>query len=1439
MDAAVPANLPPGTELAGASVIVCGCGPSLNELPLPPPCLTIGVNDVGRRLDPDYLVVLNGPEQFTPDRWQHVANSRARAVFSQLPLPLRGAPLAPIRLGERGGVRWDDPRGLPFSRNSPYVALCLALRLGARRVGLIGVDFTEHHFFGATGVHPLARELDRIDAEYGRLAAAAAAAGIELFNLSPTSRLTTLPRLSVTAFASGAAPPAMSAAERPLRIVSYATTPVAGVPAILARCIAARTPHRARCVWATRHYGNGVSFDGDIEWTERPREAEAALAEADLVIVHNGKLDPAHAAVLRGKPSIVMAHNYLWNVDTALLREGHPGVVVGQYQATLPDFAGWGVVPNPIPLWEAAHQPGPKDATVTIAYTPSGRHESYPEGHRLYWHGKGYATTMRALDALSRRHALKILAVRDRQLSHAEALAAKRAAHVVIDECVTGSYHRNSLEGLAAGAVVVNGIGLRSGVTEVLRRCAGDAAAMPFVAATPATLEAVLDRLIASGSAALEDAGRRGRAWIEAHWDFRTQWERHWRGAVETALRRAASQRSHHAMPQAAAPVLLHAANPPAQPAASIPAQPAATHGLSVVVPFGGRARLPLLAATLAGLRQSPAVEQVIVVEAGEEEAALEVARRWDADHLRLAVAGPFDKARALNLGSRAARSPDILWCDGDLLFGDGFAERALAEFRARDLDFLFPFSRIDYLDETQSRGVRAGTLVPAACRPIRSLRPMAGGAVGGAGLVRADFLRRHGGLIEGFRGWGGEDNAWVHKARLCGRVGVTQHPGQVAWHLFHPDSGSTAEPWRDNPAYARNVELLRQVHAIRTPEELARRFPPAPPSPPWRESARLLLVAAGDGAAEAARSLAERLAACGIRAGLHSAAASGIDLSEADAVLVLAAEPAAAASLAAALAGRPAVLACLWEDEALPPPATWILARTAAQIRAWRAEGLRLWHRPSTPDAGGALPVAVQPLSQLLAPGQAALPAMAPEAAVALPVWTYWEGPMPEWIAQCLATMRRNLPGLRLLGPAEFAALRDRDLDLDLTRLHVAHRSDVIRALLLARYGGLWLDADCIVLRDLAPLLAHLATHEVIAHRERQGLFSNAFLAARPGSELAARFYATLCARLRDNRRLGWIALGNEPLTEVLGAAGPRCLELPTEAVQPVCWSRPEAYFHQAGEAEHARTFDPDAWCYMLSQQNLLRHARSTGAVLTAERSFFSYLLRRALAPAEVEAKAAPAQIGDQPGPPSARAAPFARMCVMHRSEGQESLSGPGSSLAQTAVVRRALPLLLQQLQARSLLDAPCGDFHWMADVALGVEEYIGVDILPELIAQNRARHAAPGRRFLLMDMLSDPLPRADAVLCRDALVHLPQAEVTQALGNFAASGARYLIATTFPNRASNPDIHLGAWRPLNLQAAPFSLPPPLLLLNEGCTESAGAFGDKSLGVWRLGDLR
>lgn len=183
------------------------------------------------------------------------------------------------------------------------------------------------------------------------------------------------------------------------------------------------------------------------------------------------------------------------------------------------------------------------------------------------------------------------------------------------------------------------------------------------------------------------------------------------------------------------------------------------------------------------------------------------------------------------------------------------------------------------------------------------------------------------------------------------------------------------------------------------------------------------------------------------------------------------------------------------------------------------------------------------------------------------------------------------------------------------------------------------------------------------------------------------------------------------------------------------------------------------------------------------------------------------------------------------------ESASGPGSTRERAASFVPDLIALVRSLSVRTLLDAPCGDFHWAEPLADSVERYIGVDVVPALIEANR-RRSSSRRRFLCRDLVRQRLPAADLILSRDALVHLSQADVLDALANLRRTGAEYLIATTFVGDRPNHDIATGEWRPLNMERPPFSFPPPLALVDERCHHTGGIYADKRLALWRFGDF-
>ena len=179
------------------------------------------------------------------------------------------------------------------------------------------------------------------------------------------------------------------------------------------------------------------------------------------------------------------------------------------------------------------------------------------------------------------------------------------------------------------------------------------------------------------------------------------------------------------------------------------------------------------------------------------------------------------------------------------------------------------------------------------------------------------------------------------------------------------------------------------------------------------------------------------------------------------------------------------------------------------------------------------------------------------------------------------------------------------------------------------------------------------------------------------------------------------------------------------------------------------------------------------------------------------------------------------------------ESRSGEGSNIREAQHIIKELPALLAKYGIKTMLDLPCGDFNWMKTldfVKIGYSiEYIGADIVAEMIADNEARYGNAQTRFLVKNIITDELPKADLVFCRDCLVHLSPEDIEKALLNIKNSGAKYLLVTSFPETTYNYPIQTGQWRSLNLEIAPYNL-KPIDCIDEKCTEGGGMYNDKKL---------
>lgn len=186
----------------------------------------------------------------------------------------------------------------------------------------------------------------------------------------------------------------------------------------------------------------------------------------------------------------------------------------------------------------------------------------------------------------------------------------------------------------------------------------------------------------------------------------------------------------------------------------------------------------------------------------------------------------------------------------------------------------------------------------------------------------------------------------------------------------------------------------------------------------------------------------------------------------------------------------------------------------------------------------------------------------------------------------------------------------------------------------------------------------------------------------------------------------------------------------------------------------------------------------------------------------------------------------------------GSKSKSGPGSEIIQTQIIIEKLPKLISDYSVKSILDIPCGDHIWLSNVDLTNINYLGVDIVKDLIDHNVNEFSKHNTLFMQGNILTFNMSKFDLIICRDLFIHFSNSDVLESIKRIKESQSTYLLTTHFSNRIINQDIRTGSFRPINLNIAPFFLPQPLYILNENCTEANGIYSDKSLALWKISDI-
>ena len=269
-----------------------------------------------------------------------------------------------------------------------------------------------------------------------------------------------------------------------MKVAIVSRTPLAAAPWELFKNLRRYTKLDVRLINGNISYPDGRKFPHDLLMHGSNGEAGAALKGADVWHINN--------YLMRELPP---------------LRNGQP--VLAQFHS-LPRLGNWEMLWKYASIRQPLHEkeykipglpnlidpdeyyPQRRTGKVKIAFAPTTR---LPVGQP---NSKGYHEVRAVLNQVAGERDVEIVWIEGRP--YEENLRMKRTAHILIDDVVTGNWHRTSLEGCCFGCAVMNAT-----------------TRLPFVYATLATLK---DRLLwlIDDPVTMRDFQERARMWVLKNW---------------------------------------------------------------------------------------------------------------------------------------------------------------------------------------------------------------------------------------------------------------------------------------------------------------------------------------------------------------------------------------------------------------------------------------------------------------------------------------------------------------------------------------------------------------------------------------------------------------------------------------------------------------------------------------------------------------------------------------------------------------------------------------------------------------------------------------------------------------------------------------------------------------------------------------------------------
>lgn len=222
----------------------------------------------------------------------------------------------------------------------------------------------------------------------------------------------------------------------------------------------------------------------------------------DIVNFHNRYIET-------DKKSCILYHSEPWMVHTNFQNKNK--LVVAQYQSTLSEFSDCKPMRNFVDFTEEIYNyVEPLTDKIRVAFSPTKKDKL------TYYHNKGYHETKEILENLKEKYPTKFDYDIIYKVSLDECIKRKKNCNIVIDECVTSSYHQSGLEGLALGRYTI--CSMNTKVINMLLNVS-KSNYVPFdivwINELYTQLEYIINHYTISN---LIEDGKSNRAWMEQYW---------------------------------------------------------------------------------------------------------------------------------------------------------------------------------------------------------------------------------------------------------------------------------------------------------------------------------------------------------------------------------------------------------------------------------------------------------------------------------------------------------------------------------------------------------------------------------------------------------------------------------------------------------------------------------------------------------------------------------------------------------------------------------------------------------------------------------------------------------------------------------------------------------------------------------------------------------